>query len=467
MSKINYNLVGKRTEVDMLSRKIESKINNWINSSHNHALLIYGVRQCGKTYIIRNCLQNSNYDFIEFNLITNPSIVETLEKSSSVDEIILRLSLLANKPITPGKTIIFFDEIQRYKEIVTMIKFLVEDGRYRYVMSGSLLGIEIVNLKSAPVGYLQSLTMYPLDFQEFLQIFNVNDDVIGLLENAYKSKIPVDPLIHKRIMQIFNLYLIIGGMPAAVEAYRTTNNIDNVIELHKNIVEQYKLDFTQYETDNRKLIISHIYDLIPSQLNEQNKRFTIADIDKNLRYEKITDSFTWLIKAGVVISVYNTTQPRIPLLINLKSNLFKLFLSDIGILTTIYGKTCKLQILDNNPDINKGAVYENYVAQELFAHGYPTYYYNSKTNGELDFVVEHHGHVLPIEVKSGKDYKRHSALNNVLNNHNYGINEAYVLCNNNLEVKDKITYLPIYMIMFLNEDIDEPFDISINKYMFK
>lgn len=447
----------------MLKRKIEKDIEKWIENSEK-AILIYGVRQAGKTFIIRECLKRNECEYIEFNLINQPELVEVLKSSTSIDDLILKLSLYSDKKIIPEKTIFFFDEIQRYKEIVTKIKFLVEDKRYRYILSGSLLGVEIVNLKSAPVGYLQTLNMYPMDFEEFLQIFNVDENIINNLRNCFLTKTKVDEIIHNKIMEMFNLYLIIGGMPAAVERYRNTENIDEVMEEHRAIIEQYKLDFTQYEEENRKLIITHIYELIPAELNEKNKRFMIADINKNLRYERISDSFVWLWKSGVALGVFNTTEPTIPLMLNEKSALFKLFISDVGLLTTIYGKFCKLKIVNKESDINKGAVFENVVAQELHAHGYPLYYYNSKKLGEIDFIVEQNGKSLPIEVKSGKAYNKHSALNNLLDVKEYGIEGAFIFTNDNVKIEGKFNYLPIYMVMFLRDEPMEFADIRVGRY---
>ena len=447
----------------MLKRKIEKKIYDWIRNDER-ALLLYGVRQAGKTYIIRHCLESEGCSYVEFNLIREPDIVAILKSATDVDDLILKLSLYSDKKITPGETILFFDEIQKYKEIVTKIKFLVEDKRYRYILSGSLLGVEIVNLKSAPVGYLKSLQMYPLDFEEFLQLFEISSAAFEALKKAYRYKEAVDEIIHKKMLQLFHLYLIIGGMPAAVEKYRQTENIDAVMDEHEAILQQYKLDFTQYEAENKKLLLTNIYELIPAELNEQNKRFKITDIEKNLRFEKMNDSFTWLWKAGVALPVFNVTEPKIPLLLNQKSTLFKLFLSDVGMLTTLYGKALKLKIVNQEKDINKGAVYENIAAQELTAHGYNCYYYNNKKFGELDFVIEHDGEVLPIEVKSGKDYKKHSALAQVMQNENYHLNEAVVFSNSNVERNGKITYLPIYMLMFLEETEIEFADISIDRF---
>ena len=347
---------------------------------------------------------------------------------------------------------------------MTKIKFLVEDKRFRYILSGSLLGVEIVNLKSAPVGYLQTLNMYPMDFEEFLQIFSVDETIINNLRNCFLTKTKVDEVIHNKIMEMFNIYLIIGGMPAAVKKYRNTENIDDVIEEHKSITNQYKLDFTQYEEENRKLIITHIYELIPAELNEKNKRFMVADINKNLRYDRVSDSFIWLWKSGVALGVFNTTEPTIPLMLNEKSALFKLFISDVGLLTTLYGKSCKLKIVNKENDINKGAVFENVIAQELHAHGYPLYYYNSKKMGEIDFIIEQGGKSLPIEVKSGKAYNKHSALNNLLNVKEYGIEEAFIFTNDNVKVEGKLNYLPIYMVMFLKDEPVEFADIKVERF---
>ena len=450
----------------MLDRKIETDINNWIEND-DRGLLIYGVRQAGKTYIIRKCLEAAGCDYVEFNLIDRPEIIDVLSSAADTDDLILKLSLCTERELIPGKTFIFFDEIQRYKDIVTRIKFLVDDARYRFIMSGSLLGIEITNLRSAPVGYLKTLKMYPLDFEEFLQVFNVPAEVTDRIRLAYVDRKPVDDVIHKRLMELFNLYIIIGGMPAAVEKYRSSGNIDIVIEEHRDIIEQYKLDFTQYEEESRKLILTNIYELIPAELNEQSKRFKIADIDKNLRYDKISDSFVWLWKAGVAIPAFNVTQPAMPLMINEKSSLFKLFLSDVGMLTSIYGKATKLKILNGDKDVNKGAVYENVIAQELAAHGYGIYYYSNKKTGELDFVIEDNDEVLPIEVKSGKDYKKHSALNNVLRDGKYGITRGITFSAGNVSEEDGVLYLPLYMVMALNKDEADFRDISVEHYAWK
>ncbi len=446
----------------MLKRDVEKEINEWILND-KRALLIDGARQVGKTFIIRQCLEKSSYTFIEYNLINDEKVVDIIKNSNNTDDLILKLSLNTDKKVVPNKTIFFFDEIQVYKEILTKIKFLADDERYKFILSGSLLGIEMSGLKSAPVGYLKTIKMYPLSFKEFLQLFNIQDEVFDILKNAYINHKEVDSYIHERMMNLFNLYMIIGGMPAAVDAYLKTNNIDDVIDIHNNIVEQYKVDFTKYESEDKKLIISNIYDLIPAELNNSNKRFNIADINKNLRYEKISDSFVWLYKAGVALPTFNVTEPKSPLKLNEKSSLMKVFLSDIGILTTLYGKNCKLMILNNDKDINAGSIYENVVAQELTNKGIDLYYYNSKKYGEIDFLFEDEKGVVLLEIKSGKAYQRHSAINNIKEIYKA---KAVVFSKENVSFENDILYLPLYMLMFVEKENECSIDLNINKFKF-
>lgn len=440
----------------MLRRKIENDIVHWLKNDKK-ALLIDGARQVGKTYIIRKVLNDAGCDYNEFNLIEMPELIGLLENSETVDELITNLSLFAKQPFKKGKTVIFFDEIQEFKELATKIKFWVDEGSFKFVFSGSLLGIELKNIRSAPVGYLKTLTMYPMDFEEFLQIYNFTDELKESLHNSFVKRKAVNEEVHNRMMRIFNTYLNVGGMPAAVEKFNGTKNLEDVISEHEDIVFQYKKDFTKYEKEDKKPYLTRIYDLIPAELNSQTKRFNYADLKKGLRYDRSEQNFIWLASAGVALPSYNVTEPAVPLLLNEKSSLFKLFLSDVGMLTSMYGRATKKQLLVNENNINYGAIYENVVAQELKAHGFKLYYFNSKKTGELDFVIEYNGKILPIEVKSGKDYNRHSALNNVLNTENYSIEEAFVLSNYNVSVKNKVIYYPIYMLMFINNnDIKMP-----------
>ena len=250
------------------------------------------------------------------------------------------------------------------------------------------------------------------------------------------------------MLDIFNLYLIVGGMPQAVSTYLETNDLNRVSQVQQDITRLYRFDFSKYE-ERYKLKLKEIYDALPGQLDEKNKRFQLNKVGKGMSFNKVENDFLWLKDAGVVIPVYNVSEPKLPLMISENRNLFKLFISDVGLLTNMYSDYVKMSILNHESSINNGALFENVVAQELNSKGFSLYYYNSKKMGELDFVVELDGEILPLEIKSGKDYKRHSALNNVLSTENYNIKKALVFSQGNVEVKDKRIYLPIYMIMFL------------------
>lgn len=439
----------------MLWRKYETAINEWINSS-NHALLITGARQIGKTFLIRELCQNSNYQFIEFNLIDQPEVVEIINNSSTAKELLMKLQLVTRLPLVKNKTIIFFDEIQEAKEIVTKIKFLVDDGTYKYIMSGSLLGVELHDIRSVPVGYMETIDMYPLNFFEFIKAMGIQQNTIDLLYDSFQQRIPIDDYIHRKMMELFYLYLIIGGMPDAVKTYLETNNIQTVSDIQQNIIRLYRQDFTKYET-NYSLKLKEIYDLIPSELNKQNKRFIFSYLNKELKFDRYENNFLWLKDAGVALPIYNIDEPKVPLIQSKNSNLFKLFMNDIGLLTAHFSNDIKLKILNKNVDINNGSLFENAIAQELTANGLHPFYYRSGKLGELDFVVEVKGECIPIEVKSGKNYKRHSALNNVMKIENYHISTSYVLADTNIHIKDSIVYLPIYLCMFIkNSELENP-----------
>ncbi len=445
----------------MLNRKIETLIVSWVKNDKK-ALLVDSARQVGKTFIIRKVLKDLGCDFIEFNLIQSPEIIPLLAQSESVDALVTNLSLFADKPFVKGRTFLFIDEIQEFKEIATKVKFWVDEGSFRYVFSGSLLGVALQNVTSAPVGYLKTLTMHPLDFEEFLQLYNLTDALKESLRQSFVERTPVNEAVHDRMMRLYNLYLNVGGMPAAVQKFSETKSLEDVVAEHADIAQQYKKDFTKYEAQEKRVYLNRIYDLIPTELNKPNKRFFFADMKKGLRHEKSAEDFLWLSNAGVALPVYNVAEPSVPLRLNENGSLFKFFLSDVGMLTSLYGKATKMRLLSDTPAINFGAIYENAAAQELKAHGFDLHYYNSKRFGELDFIVEYAGKALPIEIKSGKDYKRHHALNNVLDVPNYGIEEAFVFTNGNVEVKGQVVYYPIYMLMFLlDEDMQLPVvDIS-------
>ena len=381
--------------------------------------------------------------------------LQLFQQSTNAHDLLRGLSVLFGKPMVKGKTIVFFDEVQCCKEIVTAIKFLVDEGSYKYIMSGSLLGVELKDIRSFPVGYLDIRTMYPLDFEEFMKANNFSDEVIEHLRNGYDKLSPVDDFIHQQTMKLFHLYLIVGGMPATVDIYLKTNNIAKVIEVQKSIIDLYKKDIAQY-VPKEKLYLDEILMLIPSEINSKNKRFVLKNLNENQKFSRYENRFLWLRDAGVALPTYCANEPALPLMLSKSRNLFKLFLNDIGLLCAMYANGLQLKILQGEININYGAIYENFVAQELTAHQFDLYYYNSKKNGEVDFMIEHNAALLPIEVKSGKGYIRHVSMTHLLANEQYGIAKGFILQNENISVKGKAVYLPVYMTMFIeNRQIPE------------
>lgn len=437
----------------MLKRKIDNYIRNYYKTARN-ALLVTGARQTGKTFSIRE-FGKTFKSFIEINFVDNPEAAEAFRDAKGSADILLRLSAITSVPLIKGETLIFFDEVQKCPEIVTAVKFLVDEGSYRYILSGSLLGVSLKDLRSEPVGYMGVVDMYPLDFEEFISAVGISGNVIGALRNSWENRIPVDGFLHTKMMELFRLYLVTGGMPAVVSKYLESNNLQEVMAIQQDIIRLYKRDIAQYDPDN-KLYIEDIFDLIPPELNAKNKRFILKRLNENAKFERFRNSFLWLKNAGVAIPVYNVEEPKMPLLLARSRNLFKLFQSDIGLLAAQYAEGIQLRIIKGDKDINFGSIYENAVAQELTAHGLTPYYYNNKKRGEIDFVIETGGKILPIEVKSGKDYETHHALSNIMDCGEYELDEAIVLNNENLYVKGKVTYAPIYMIMFLQKKNDAP-----------
>lgn len=448
----------------MLKRKAFTRILDWYNSNTKKALLVTGARQVGKTYLIREFLKKNAKSYIEFNLFENDLIKEAFDKSKTAEELLLKISSLAKETLIKNETIIFIDEVQFAKEIVTKIKFLVEEGSYKYIFSGSLLGVELKHINSMPVGYMDIIEMFPLDFEEFALANSVSSKILEYLEKCFKNREKVDEIVHMQMIKLFNLYIAIGGFPEAVVKYLETNNLQKVYEIHEAIDKGYRMDISKYDEQN-SLLIKDIYDLIPSELNHTNKRFILKNLNEKARFYQYENSFVWLIDSNVGLFTYNIDNPVYPLLASKERTLFKLFLCDVGLLThKLFGENV-IRLLNNENSINYGALYESVVAQELKSKNIQLFYYNNKKNGEVDFIIELDNEVIPIEVKSGKDYKRHVALDNLLKNKDYNINVAYTLCNDNVQQCENRIYLPIYMIMYLKkkeirEDLIFKIDIS-------
>ena len=432
----------------MLNRHIDSVIKRHYATT-NKALLLSGARQVGKTYAIRRYAKEAGLDLVEMNFLLQPETKRIPNGAANVKELLLRISAYANRPLEPGKTLIFFDEVEEYADILTWVKALVDEGRFKYALSGSLLGLELKNVRSEPVGYMSEFQMFPLDFEEFIRNLGLSDEVMNSVREAWEKHKPVDAYIHEKLIRLFNLYLIIGGMPQAVQTYVDTNDLQRVLLEQQAILTLYRKDIARYDPDN-KLYINDIFELIPSELNAKNKRFILKNLNEHIKFSRHENRFVWLRDADMALPTYNVEEPRVPLKLNELRNLFKLFQNDVGLLASQYVDGIQLKILQGDVNINNGAIYENAVAQELHAHGWKLRYFNSKKQGEVDFVLEQDDEIIPLEVKSGKDYQRHSALNNVMNNKEYGIHRAIVLNNENLSESHNVLYAPIYMTMFLH-----------------
>ena len=448
----------------MINRKLDNYIEQHYMNSRS-ALLLTGARQTGKTFAIRKYAQTKGLNLIEINFYEDSSACRIFEGAQSAKEVLMRISAHTRKSTSANNTLIFFDEVQQCAQAVTWVKFLVDEGSCRYALSGSLLGVELKDITSVPVGYMAVKEVFPLDFEEFVRALGISDEVLDAVQQCMREVKSVDEEVHQSLLKSLQIYLIIGGMPAVVQAYLDTNDFNVIEEKQREILTLYRWDISKYDP-NRKLNIHEIFDIIPSELNSKNKRFILKNLNEHARFSRYADSFLWLKDAGVALPTYNVNEPTIPLKLNELRNLFKLFQNDVGLLACQYAAGIQMRLLSGETAINYGAIYENFVAQELLAHGFGgydhcLYYFNNKKQGELDFVVEHEGKILPIEVKSGKDYERHNALTNVLDSTSYDIERAYVFCNGNVEQKERVTYLPIYMTMFLQKRHPQPNQASI------
>ena len=437
----------------MLKRKIADLIEQHLRSGSERILLIDGARQVGKTYIIRHVGKKLFSNFIEINMLEDSVGDRLFENAKTVDDFYLRISAIKGELMGKAEdTLIFIDEIQAYPHLLTMLKFLRDDNRFTYIASGSLLGVTLAQTTSIPIGSIRKVRMFPLDFEEFLYANGMNEFAISVLQKKFEARESLDEAMHGKMMDSFKRYLLVGGLPAAVNAYLDTRNIQAVREIQHEIHDYYAADASKYDAE-RKLKIRRIYDQIPSNLENKKKRVVAQRIEgkKGSTFANYEDEFEYLISAGIALNVQAISAPTFPLIESSGKNLLKLYLNDVGILTSIlYGSNIRA-ILEDERSINLGSVYESVVASELIAHGYSLFYYDNRSKGEVDYLIDDYDSLsaVPIEVKSGKDYTVHSALNTFVKNDDYHVKKAFVLSNaREITMNGKITYLPIYDVMF-------------------
>lgn len=442
----------------MLYRKITALIEEHLKSNSKKILLIDGARQVGKTYIIRYVGQKLFENFIEINMIEDLLGNRLFANTKTVEDFYLQVSMLAgSKMKRKANTLIFIDEIQAYPHLFTLLKFLSQDDKFTFIASGSLLGVTLSQTTSIPMGSIRKVRMFPLDFEEFLYANEVNKTVISAMRKKFEKLETLDESMHEKMMDLFRKYLLVGGLPDAVNSYLAEKNIQAVREIQREIHDYYAADASKYDEEN-KLKIRRVYDLIPSNMENKKKRVIAQSIEnkRGKTFGDYQDEFEYLISAGIALPVQAISNPVFPLIESTGKNLLKLYLNDVGILTGIlYGNNIRA-VLDDERSINLGSVYESVVASELTAHGYKLFYYDNRTRGEVDYIIDDYDSLsaVPIEVKSGKDYTVHSALNTFVKNEDYHIKRAFVLSNaREISTNGKITYLPIYDIMFFQSDM--------------
>ena len=441
----------------MLYRKIETLIREHFKSDSKKILLIDGARQIGKTYIIDHVGKDMFENYIKINMVEDALGDKLFENVKTVEDFYLQVSMLEGSKMQKREnTLIFIDEIQAYPHLLTLLKFLSEDNKYTYVASGSLLGVTLSPTSSIPMGYIRKVRMFPLDFEEFLYANGMNDVVVSSLKKKFERLEALEESMHNKMMDLFRKYLLVGGLPDAINTYLETKNIQAVRDVQNEIHDYYAADASKYDEDN-KLKIRRIYDLIPSNMENKKKRVVAQSIEnkKGKTFNDYADEFEYLISAGIALNVQAISNPSFPLIESAGKNLLKLYLNDVGILTSIlYGNNIRA-VLDDEKSINLGSVYETVVASELAAHGHKLFYYDNRTKGEVDYLIDDYDSLstVPVEVKSGKDYTVHSALNTFVENEDYHIKKAFVVSNERtVTQKGKIIYIPIYYIMFFEKN---------------
>ena len=446
-----------KSVIAMLYRKIESYIEDHFKTDSDKILILEGARQIGKSYIIREVGKRLFENFVEINFVKDDEGNQTFKQIRTTEDFYLNLSMIAGKSLDNYQnTLVFLDEIQQYPQFLTMLKFFRQDKRYHFVASGSLLGITLRSTTSIPIGSVIRKEMFQLDFEEFLIANDFGKEAIDVMRHKFVAGESLSEEMHQHVMDLFRRYLLVGGMPDAVNVYLSTHNIVKVREIQESIRSMYGEDASKYEQDSgRNLLIRRIFDMIPSQMENKKKRIVAKDIrDKEGdRFDRYTEEFEYLISSGITLDVHAISNPKFPLKESVQKNLLKLYLNDVGMLTSQLFHNNLRPILQDEKSINIGAVYENVVAQELKAHGHQLFYYDNRKNGEVDYLIDDYSSltILPIEVKSGKDYTVHSALNKMLSVSDYNVLSGLVVSNERQVKKEgKVIYMPIYYIMFIN-----------------
>lgn len=446
-------------DAKMLRRKIYENLLNWKSERHQEkvtkALLIKGARQVGKTYIINEFGQNEYSSYIHIDFFRQPEFKAIFDGDLTSDEILKRMTLYSHDfMLVPGDTLIFLDEIQCCGNARTAIKFLAQDFRIDVVSSGSLLGLtysedddESTEVpESVPVGYEMQMTMYSLDFEEFLWAIGYGPEAIEILHEYYSSGKTVPAAIHEKYESLFREYMVVGGMPEVVADFAVHQDFNRVHRIQTDILAEYRDDIAKHAKGREKTNVRMCYDAIPKQLAKEQKKYQYSTVEKGQTRRKFGGSIQWLKDSAMVNPCYNMHEPYLPLMANAREDEFKLYFNDTGLLCCFYGFETKLAVLNDTIMGNaRGGIYENVISESLIKRGYTLYYYKPDSLHEIEFLLEKDGAVIPVEVKAGN--RATPSLNQYIEK--YHPMYAYKLTNTqNGQVDSKIT-LPHYMVMFM------------------
>ena len=435
----------------MLRRKIFKQLESWVEHKDKKCLVLQGARQTGKTYAIERFAESRYDEIIEINFKQTPSATDIFSGDLTVENMVMGLRFrFPDKKIEPSKTLIFLDEIQECEEAITSLKFWAIDNKYDVIASGSLLGIDYKRASSYPVGYVDYLNMYGLDFEEFLWGIGISEDMISTLHGYIDSRTKIPDSIHKKMMEYYRFYIATGGMPEVVQKYFDTKDFREVDRVQRNLLQGYQYDIAHYAVAEEKVKAEKCYLTLSKQLlDKENHKFQYKEIEKGARAQKYYSSIEWLLRADMIHLCRIVTDVRYDLDDYARDDFFRAYTTDLSLLVAMKDFSLKQHIVENTLDGNsKGGIYECAIADALHKKGYPLYFYkNENTKKELDFIIQVDGKVVPIEVKSGKE-KATSSIATMKKNQN--ISYAYKFIDGNIGVsEDGIITLPLYMATFI------------------
>ena len=438
----------------MLKRKIEDKLIDWKKDKNHKPLIIKGCRQCGKTFSVLNFAKNNYKNVVYLNFFENPDYVSVFEGSLEVDNITMLLSaLLGNKAkFESGNTVIIFDEIQECPEARTALKFFNNDGRYDVIGTGSLLGVKGYGKepRSIPVGSETVMTMYPLDFEEYLWAEGIDEKIIHFLSDYLEKEKPIPKALHEHLRQLLLQYTIVGGMPEIVKTFISNRQLNQVLKMQRDILYSYEDDMIKYADKSDKSHITECFRSIPKQLSKENKKFQYSLIKKGSTASKYLGCLKWIEDAGIITRCYNLNNTELPLEGNAKEDVFKVYMCDCGLFVSMLENGTQYDILKGNLYGYKGAIFENLVADIFYKMGRKLYYFHKDSGLEIDFVIRYKGKCTLIEVKSSSGNIK-STKTILKHPEKYHVEKAIKLGDYNIGKMDNVLTLPLYMAFLLKE----------------